>query len=428
MICAEKFGYIRIISYFCSIKIYKTMILRENYLNQIRPFINQPIVKVITGIRRSGKSELLKMVRQELLQSEIAPEQIIYINFESMQWDAYRNAAALYAYLDEQKKRLSSRLYILLDEIQEVQGWERVINSILSEWDSDIYITGSNSHLLSSELSTYIAGRYVEFSVYPLSFREFLTFHSTEATDKQWLSQAFEQYLRQGGFPVVHIHPYSTEEIYKVVSDIYASILLRDTIQRYAIRNVDLLERLVGFLFDNIGNPFSAKSVSDYLKSQQRKCDYETIYNYLQALQSSFIIHRVPRYDIKGKEILATQEKYYVTDLSLIYARQGFRPEQIAGLLENLVYLELIRQNFAVYIGKQNTYEVDFIAQKQDKCIYIQVCYRFDSQETLSRELRPLQAIKDNYPKYIVTTDNLYTGSFDGVQCVQISDFLQIDL
>lgn len=404
------------------------MILRENYLNQIRPFVNQPVVKVITGIRRSGKSELLKMVRLELQQSGVTQEQIVYINFESMQWDAYRNATALYAYLKEQKEHLSARLYLLLDEIQEVQGWERVINSVLSEWDADIYITGSNSHLLSSELSTYIAGRYVEISVYPLSFREFLTFHSAETADKQWLSGAFEQYLRQGGFPIAHVHPYSNEEIYKLVSDIYASILLRDTIQRYNIRNVDLLERLVGFLFDNIGNPFSAKSVSDYIKSQQRKCDYETIYNYLQALQSSFIINRVPRYDIKGKEILATQEKYYVTDLSLIYARQGFRPDLMAGLLENLVYLELVHQKFTVYIGKQNTYEVDFIAQKQDMCVYIQVCYRFESQETLQRELRPLQAIKDNYPKYIVTTDSLYTGSFEGIRCVHIADFLQTDL
>ncbi len=404
------------------------MILRKNYLHQIRPFINQPIVKVITGIRRSGKSELLRMVRQELLQSHIRPEQVIYINFESMQWDAYRTATALYAYLKEQKDRISKRLYLFLDEIQEVENWERVINSILSEWDADIYITGSNSHLLSSELSTYIAGRYVEISVYPLSFREFLTFHRKEAANPQWRANAFEQYLRQGGFPIAHIHPYSNEEIYKLVSDIYASILLRDTIQRYNIRNVDLLDRLVGFLFDNIGNPFSAKSISDYLKSQQRKYDYETIYNYLQALQSSFIINRVPRYDIKGKEILSMQEKYYVTDLSLIYARQGFRPQQIAGLLENLVYLELIRQKFTVYIGKQNTYEVDFIAKKQEKCVYVQVCYRFENQETLKRELRPLQAIKDNYQKYIVTTDRLYVGSFDGVQSIHIADFLQNDL
>ena len=404
------------------------MILRESYLKQIRPFINQSMVKVITGIRRSGKSELLRMVRQELLQSGIRSEQVVYINFESMQWDSYRTATTLYAHLKQQKDALSGRLYLLLDEIQEVEGWERVINSVLSEWDADMYITGSNSHLLSSELSTYIAGRYVEISIYPLSFREFLTFHSAEAANPQWRAAAFEQYLHQGGFPIAHIHPYSNEDIYKLVSDIYSSILLRDTVQRYAIRNVDLLERLVSFLFDNIGNPFSAKSVSDYLKSQQRKCDYETVYNYLQALQSSFIICRVPRYDIKGKEVLSTQEKYYATDLSLVYARQGFRPEQIAGLLENLVYLELVHQNFTVYIGKQSSYEVDFIAKKQDKCVYVQVCYRMDSPENLLRELRPLQAIKDNYPKYIVTTDSLSAGSFTGIECIPITDFLQKDL
>lgn len=404
------------------------MILRKNYLDRIRPFINQPIVKVITGIRRSGKSELLKMVRNELLHSDIASERIVYINFESMQWDAYRTATALYTFLDEKKNKFSGRLYLLLDEIQEVEGWERVINSILSEWDADIYITGSNSHLLSSELSTYIAGRYVEISVYPLSFREFLTFHHDKATNKQWFDNAFEQYLHQGGFPVAHIYDYSNEEIYKLVSDIYSSILLRDTIQRYNIRNVDLLDRLVCFIFDNIGNPFSAKSVSDYLKNQQRKYDYETVYNYLQALQSSFIINRVNRFDIKGKEILSTQEKYYVTDLSLVYARQGFRPDMIAGLLENLVYLELVHQNFAVYIGKQNSYEVDFIAKKQEKIVYIQVCYRFNSKETLDRELRPLQTIKDNYPKYIVTADRFWVGTFEGTECIYISDFLQKDL
>lgn len=404
------------------------MILRENYLNQIRPFINQPIVKVITGIRRSGKSELLKMVHQELLHANVVPEQVVYINFESMQWDNYRNATALYTYLQEQYNRLSSRIYLLLDEIQEVQGWERVINSILSEWNVDIYITGSNSHLLSSELSTYIAGRYVEIVVYPLSYREFLDFHATDAKDKQWISNAFEQYLRQGGFPIAHIYPYSNEEIYKLVSDIYASILLRDTVQRYNIRNVDLLDRLVSFLFDNIGNSFSAKSVSDYLKSQQRKFDYETIYNYLQALQSSYIIQRASRFDIKGKELLATQEKYYITDLSLIFARHGYRPDLIAGMLENLVFLELKRQGFDVFVGKQSNLEVDFAAQKQDKTIYIQVCYKLDNQETIQRELRPLQAIKDNYPKYIVTMDNLYSGSFNGIQCVSFAAFLQKEL
>lgn len=405
------------------------VIKREKYLEELRPYINRPIIKVITGIRRVGKSELLKMVRGELFQMGVTEIQITYMNFESFQWNACKSAEALYAFLQERHAQLGDgqRMYLLLDEIQEVEAWEKVINSLLADWDVDIYITGSNSHLLSSELSTFLSGRYVEIMVYPLSFREFLDFHAVSHDDSAGRRTAFVQYLRQGGFPIAHIADYADEDIYKLVYDIYSSVLLRDTIQRYKIRNVDMLERLVYFLFNNIGNNFSAKNVTAYLKSQQRRLDHETLYNYLAGLQASFILQRAPRYDLKGKELLQTNEKFFLMDISLLHALLGYRPNMIAGMLENLVFTELRRQGFYVYVGKIGDAEVDFVAEKQDRRMYIQVCYRADSSATMERELSALKNISDNYPKYIVTTDDLITGSYDGIQCVHICDFLMMD-
>ena len=404
------------------------MIRRDKYLKELWPYVNKPIIKVITGIRRAGKSELLKMIREELLKQEVEDNQIVYINFESFQWNAYKNAEALFVMLQEKYAALGNkRMYVLLDEVQEVDSWEKVINSLLADWNVDIYITGSNSHLLSSELSTFLSGRYVEINVYPLSFREFLDFHHYGHDDVWQRRKWFGQYLRQGGFPVAHIADYADSDIYKLVYDIYSSVLLRDTIQRYKIRNVDMLERLVYFLFNNIGNNFSAKNVSAYLKNQQRKLDHETLYNYLNALQASFILQRAPRYDLRGKELLQTNEKYFLTDISLLHALQGYQPSLIAGMLENMVYTELRRQKFRVYVGKWGDVEVDFVAEKEEKRLYIQVCYKVDVSTTMTRELSVFKNIQDNYPKYLVTTDDLITGSYDGIQCVHICDFLMED-
>lgn len=404
------------------------MIRRDKYLKELWPYVNKPIIKVITGIRRAGKSELLKMIREELLKQEVEDNQIVYINFESFQWNAYKNAESLFVMLQEKYAALGNkRMYVLLDEVQEVDSWEKVINSLLADWNVDIYITGSNSHLLSSELSTFLSGRYVEINVYPLSFREFLDFHHYGHDDAWQRRKWFGQYLRQGGFPVAHIADYTDSDIYKLVYDIYSSVLLRDTIRRYKIRNVDMLERLVYFLFNNIGNNFSAKNVSAYLKNQQRKLDHETLYNYLNALQASFILQRAPRYDLRGKELLQTNEKYFLTDISLLHALQGYQPSLIAGMLENMVYTELRRQNFRVYVGKWGDVEVDFVAEKEEKRLYIQVCYKVDVSTTMTRELSVFKNIQDNYPKYLVTTDDLITGSYDGIQCVHICDFLMED-
>jgi predicted AAA+ superfamily ATPase len=320
--------------------------------------------------------------------------------------------------------RKGQKFYVLLDEIQEVQEWEKVINSLLVDYTVDIYITGSNSHLLSSELATYLAGRYVEISIYTLSFNEFLEFTATYQNLSSSSKEAFLSYLRKGGFPLVHTANYEEQAIYKVIRDIYASVLLRDTIQRYKIRDIELLERVIRYVFDNVGNTFSGKSIADYFKSQYRKTDVNTIYNYLSALEGAFILYRVSRFDIKGKEILKTQEKFFVSDVSLIYAMMGYRDRMISGILENIVFLELKRREYQVYIGKLDTREIDFIAEKQGKRIYVQVAYKLESEATVEREFSPLLAISDQYPKYVVTMDEFWKEDVQGVKHLQIQDFL----
>jgi predicted AAA+ superfamily ATPase len=398
------------------------MIERNTYLQQIVPFIDKPQVKIITGIRRSGKSFVLRLLLEELTNKGIKPKQVISVNFESFEYADLLNAKALYVYLKQQIKN-KQRYYILLDEIQEVHEWEKVINSLLVDFNVDIYITGSNSHLLSSELATYLAGRYVEIPIYTLSYREFLDFRKSYFSQEQQ-HNTFEYYLRMGGFPVIHTTQYAEETAYKVVYDIYSSVILRDTVQRYKIRDVDLLERVIKYAFDNIGNTFSGKNVADYFKSQQRRIDINTVYNYLNALEGAFILYRVPRYDIKGKEILKTQEKYYVSDISIIYATMGQRDRLISGILENIVFLELKRRGFKVYVGKLDSSEIDFVAQQRAKKIYIQVAYKLENEQVVKREFGNLLNINDQYPKYVVTMDEFWKDSIEGVQHLYITDFL----
>lgn len=400
------------------------MIQRPTYLNELKKWINTPQVKIITGIRRSGKSTVLKLLQEELLQKGILSSQIIYLNFESFTTEHLKNSQSLYHFLME--KMISNQpYYLLLDEIQEVTQWEKAINSLMVDAVVDIYLTGSNSHLLSSELATYLTGRYVEIPIYTLSFNEFLVFKETHANPSQNENNVFIEYLRKGGFPVVHAHHYDEETMQKVVKDIYASVLLRDTILRYKIRDIELLERVIRFAFDNIGNTFSGKNIADYFKSQQRKIDVNTVYNYLNALEGAFIFYRVSRFDIKGKEILKTQEKFFVADLSLVYATMGYRDSMIAGMLENVVFLELKRRGYRVYIGKLDTKEIDFIAEKNGTKIYIQVAYKLESQATIDREFQPLLAINDQYPKYVVTMDDFWKENIEGVQHLHIQDFLK---
>jgi len=367
---------------------------------------------------------MLMLVRDELLQRGIAEERILYINFESFDFAHLDHAQALYQFVKEHKS-VHARSYILLDEIQEVKDWEKAVNSFLIDFDLDIYITGSNSRLLSSELATYLAGRYVEFQLNTLSFSEYLIFkeHRTNLATKDRYGE-FDFFMRMGGFPALHTTEYSFETAYKVVYDIYSSIILRDTIQRYNIRDVELLERVVKYVFDNVGNKFSAKNVADYFKSQQRKIDLNTVYNYLNAIEGAFLIYRIPRYDVKGKEILKTHEKYFVSDQALLYAVMGYKDRLIGGVLENIVMLELKKRGFRVFVGKINDQEIDFVAEKNENKIYVQVAYLLPEPSTIEREFSPLLQINDHYHKYVVTLDRTWTDNIEGVQHKHIADFL----
>lgn len=401
------------------------MIKRELYLKKIRNFIDKPVIKVITGMRRSGKSMILKLISQEFLERGILSQNIIYINFESLMFSDLTEFKTLYNYIIEKSQTLTGKVYILLDEIQEVGHWEKAVNSFMVDLDCDIYITGSNANLLSSELATYIAGRYVEIKVYPLSFREYIDFAKIQNPQNILSNEEyFEQYLQFGGLPGIHNFSYDKSNIYQYLSDIYSSILLKDVVAKNNIRDVELLERIILYIFDNIGNTFSAKNVSDFLKSQGRKLSRETVYNYLKALESAYIISSVQRYDVKGKALLETMEKFYLTDLGFRHAKLGYRPNDIAGYLENIIYLELIRRKYTVNIGKLGTKEIDFIGTLENEKLYIQVTYLLASAETVEREFSPLKKIEDNYPKYVLSMDSLGEYNIDGIVRKRIIDFL----
>ena len=401
------------------------MLKRDLYLDRIIPFIDKPFIKVITGLRRSGKSALLELIKNHLLNNEVDEKNIVYLNFESLANHSYTEIIPLYTFIKE-KIVSKEKYYLFFDEIQEVNQWEKVINSFLVDFNVDIYITGSNSHLLSSELATYITGRYVEFQIQTLNFNEYLDFSVAFKPDTLSNSkEVFNNYLRLGGFPVIHTAVYTTESAYKIVYDIYSSAVLRDTIQRFQIRNVELLERIIRYVFDNIGNSFSAKNIADYFKSQLRKVDINTVYNYLNALESAFIINRVQRYDIKGKEILKTQEKFFLGDISFMYALMGYRDRYIGGILENIVLLDLKSKGYKVFVGKLDTKEIDFIAEKGNEKLYVQVCYLLAEQTTIDREFGVLKEIRDQYPKYVVSMDPLFEDNIDGIKHIHISDFLK---
>ncbi len=394
------------------------MIFRGLYLEQVRPFIDKPLIKVLTGIRRCGKSTVLQMVRQTLSEQGIPNDRLLSINFESMTHADLTTAPAFYAFV-QARVLPGVRMYFFFDEIQEVDGWEKAINSFLVDFDCDIYLTGSNSRLLSSELATYIAGRYVEFPVSTLSFAETLDFAA--ATGRQ---TDFRHFLRFGGFPVLHTSEYTADEAYQIVGDVYASATLRDIVQRHKIRNLPLLEKIVRFVFENVGNLFSAKKVADYFKSQQRTVDLETVYTYLAALEQAFIIHKVPRYDVKGKEVLTIHEKYYLGDPALKYAVLGFRDRDIGGMLENIVFLELRRRGYRVYVGIVGDKEIDFVAVRKEQKVYVQVAYKLAEPSTVAREFGVFDGVRDHHPKYVVTMEEFWQDNLDGVRHKNIADFL----
>ena len=398
------------------------MIERPLYLNKIMPFVDTPFVKILTGVRRCGKSTILKMIQKKLKEEyHITDEQILSYRFDSME---YEDMTSKELYQELKTKILNTKkTYLFLDEIQEINGWEKVVNTLASDYDVDIYITGSNSRMMSSEISTYLTGRYVTFYIYTLSFDEYLTFKKSYSTIYN-IKQEFNQYVRLGGFPATHLQEYSQDEVYTIVRDIYNSTIFSDIVRRNQVKKIDQLERVVKYTFNNVGNTFSAKSISNYLKSEQRKIDNETVYRYLEKLQKAYILHRCSRYDLQGKSILKTQEKFYLADISLRYAVLGYTIDSVASSLENIVYLELKRRGYDVCIGKYKDKEIDFVATKQNEKTYVQVTQEIKSEKTQKREYEQLLEIKDNYPKYVVLTDDFAGGNYQGIKTMHITDFL----
>lgn len=398
------------------------MIERPLYLDKIMPFVDTPFVKILTGVRRCGKSTILKMIIKKLKEEkQVDDEQILNYCFDSME---YEDMTTKELYLEIKSKILQSKkTYLFLDEIQEIEGWEKVVNTLASDFDVDIYITGSNSRMMSSEISTYLTGRYITFHIYTLSFEEYLMFKKSYTTLKD-LKQEFSQYVRLGGFPATHLQDYSQDEVYTIVKDIYNSTIFSDIVRRNQVKKIDQLERVVKYTFNNIGNTFSAKSISNYFKSEQRKIDNETVCSYLEKLQKAYILHKCSRYDLQGKNILKTQEKFYLSDVSLRYSALGYAVDSITSSLENIVYLELKRRGYDVYIGKIKDKEIDFVATKQNEKIYVQVTQEIKSEKTQKREYEQLLEIRDNYPKYVVMADDFAGGNYEGIKTMNIVDFL----
>ena len=401
------------------------MINRPLYTDRIMAYADTPFVKVLTGVRRCGKSTILKMLMEKLQKEKaVFPEQIVSLRFDSMEYDDM-TAKDMYA-AAKGKLYPNVRTYFFLDEVQEIDGWEKVVNSLATDFDTDIYVTGSNSRMMSSEIATYLTGRYIAFRIYTLSFAEYLTFKKQYAEIKDVHAELAE-YIRLGGFPATHLQTHTQDEIYTIVRDIYNATIFSDIVKRNNIRKIDQLERIVKYTFSNVGNTFSAKSIADYLKAERRTLDNETVYSYLEKLEKAYLLHRCSRYDLQGKEILRTQEKFYLADTALRYSVLGYTTDSVAASLENVVYLELCRRGYTVYIGKTPDGEVDFVAERQGEKIYVQVTQEIRSEKTERREYERLLEIRDNYPKYVLRTDEFAGGNYEGIRSMHVADFLLSD-
>ncbi len=398
------------------------MIDRPLYMDKIMAYTDTPFVKILTGVRRCGKSTILKMIMERLkAERHIPDERIISCRYDSME---YVDLTAKDMY-DQLKSRLSTegKTYLFLDEVQEIEGWERVVNSLASDFDVDLYVTGSNSRMMSSEIATYLTGRYISFRIFTLSFGEYLMFKRQYAPVGDTKTE-LANYVRLGGFPATHLQAYSQEEVYTIVRDIYNSTIFSDIVRRSQIRKIDQLERIVKYTFNNVGNTFSAKSIADYLKSEHRSLDNETVYNYLEKLEKAYLLHRCIRYDLQGRELLKTQEKFYLADVALRYSVLGYDADSVAASLENIVYLELCRRGYTVNVGKTDGGEIDFVAERQNERLYVQVTQEIRSEKAAKREYERLLEIRDNYPKYVLTTDAFAGGNYQGIRTMHIADFL----
>ena len=394
------------------------MIVRPYYLDILKTYRDTPLVKILAGIRRCGKSTILDMLKDDLISSGISADHIIQLRYTSEELDDDMTAKQMYRDIKD-KMTDNLRYYLLLDEVQEINGWERAVNTLLEDFNTDIYVTGSNSKLMSSEISTYLTGRYISIPVFTLSFSEYLEFKKGNGlTPKELLNE----YIRMGGFPIVALGNFDERSSYQIVEGIYNSVITRDITKRHNITNFDLFNRVVKYVIENVGKTFSANAIVKFMKGEGRTLSVETVYNYLEWLEKAFVIYRCQRYDMQGKTVLKTQEKFYLADASLKYCMLGFNPKSIAAMLENIVYFELRRKGYDVYIGKNAAKEIDFVAVRWDERLYVQVCRNFPEES--EREVTNLLEIKDHYPKYVVTLDELAGGNINGVKIVHLVDFL----
>ena len=401
------------------------MIKREMYMKRIRPFIGTDLIKVITGIRRCGKSVMLDLIKQELEESGTDPSRFISINFEDMRYEHLHTARALHDEIRERAAGASERLYLFFDEIQEVDGWEKCINSLRVSMDCDIYITGSNARLLYGELATYLGGRYVEFVIYPFSFSEFMELYRQTAPETS-APQCFQKYLLCGGMPYLSNIRYEEEPSRQYLTDLFNSVQLKDIVRRNSIRDIDLLERVISYITVNVGNTFSAASLVKFFKSEHRTVAAETVMNYIRYCCDAFLFYQIRREDIKGKQLLASNEKYYIADHGIREAVFGGNMRDINLILENIVCMELLRRGYTVTVGKSKNKEIDFICHDRNEKIYIQVTYLLASEETIDREFSVYDSISDNFPKYVVSMDEL-DMSRNGIKHRNIRDFLLME-
>ena len=394
------------------------MIYRPHYMDALRVYRDAPLVKILAGIRRCGKSTLLDMLGEELQKDGVPGDHIINMRYTSEDLDEGMTDKDMYRGIRERMTD-NVRYYLLLDEVQEIDGWEKPVNSLLESANTDIYVTGSNSKLMAGEISTYLSGRYVSIPVYTLSFAEYLDFRRGSGLEQREL---LNEYIRLGGFPIVALGRFDQRASYQIVEGIYHSVVTNDITKRHNITNYDLFNRVVKFVAENVGKTFSANAIVKFLKGEGRSLSVEAVYNYLEWLEKAFVIYRCQRYDLQGKSVLKTQEKFYLADPSLKYCRMGFSLKSIAAMLENIVYFELRRRGYEVYIGKRETKEIDFVAVRRDERVYVQVCRSLP--EDSDREVGNLLELRDHYSKYVVTLDELAAGNVEGVKIVHMSDFL----
>ena len=398
------------------------MIKRDSYMKRIRPFIGTDLVKVLTGIRRSGKSVMLELVKQEILEQGVSEQNFVCINFEDMRFSHLLTAKALHNEVMSCAENITGKVYIFFDEIQEVEDWEKCINSLRVVLDCDIYITGSNAKLLSGELATYLGGRYVEFVIYPFSFVEFHEMYKSLNADIS-VSDSFKAYLFFGGMPYLGNLRYEKLPVQQYLNDIFVSVQLKDVIKRNKVRDVDLLERIIDYVIGNVGTTFSANSIVKFLKSERRTVAAETVMNYIKYCTEAFLFYQVKRQDLQGKQLLAINEKYYIADHGIREAVFGGNMRDINLVLENIVYMEMLRRGYEVTVGKIGDKEIDFVCEKQDEKIYLQVTYLLASEETIKREFGVFDNVKDNYPKYVLSLDE-FDMSRNGIKHFNIRDFL----